>query len=111
MMNCTSGAGIAYALYSGKTAGAVAAEAFENGKLRRDPLKRYQEQWASFYGKQQGRSYAIKEALIDFADPFLDDVARAVTRKGAKSLTILSIFMRAFWTRPLLLLKVFRLLR
>jgi digeranylgeranylglycerophospholipid reductase len=111
MMNCVSGAGIAYALYSGKTAGTVAAESFAEGKCRRESLKNYQDQWASFYGKQQDRSYAIKEAMIGFPDAFLDDVARAVTRKGARSMNILSIFIRAFYKRPLLLMKVIPLLK
>lgn len=111
MMNCMSGAGIAYALYSGKTAGTVAAESFAEGKCRRKLLMRYQDQWVSFYGKQQNRSYAVKEAMIGFPDAFLDDIARAVTRKGAKPMSILSIFIRAFYKRPLLLMKVIRLLK
>jgi digeranylgeranylglycerophospholipid reductase len=111
MMNCVSGAGIAYALYSGKIAGTVAAQSFVNGKCRPEMLASYQDQWASFYGKQQDRSHAIKEVMVGFPDAFLDDVARSATRNSARKMSILSIFVKAFYKRPLLLLKVVRLLR
>jgi digeranylgeranylglycerophospholipid reductase len=111
MMNCVSGAGIAYALYSGKIAGTVAAQSFVNGKCRTEMLASYQDQWASFYGKQQDRSHAIKEVMVGFPDAFLDDVARSATKNSARKMSILSIFVKAFYKRPLLLLKVVRLLR
>lgn len=111
MMNCVSGAGIAYALYSGRAAGTVAAESFSGGMCSHESLKEYQNRWASFYGRQQDRSYAIKEVMVGFTDAFLDGVARSVMRNGAKKMSILSIFVKAFISRPLLLLKVMRLLR
>lgn len=111
MMNCVSGAGIAYALYSGKIAGSTAAASFSNGECRHEKLSAYQDQWASFYGKQQLRSYSIKEVMIGFPDSFLDDIARSTTKKATRNLSILSVFVKAFYKRPLLLLKVIRLLR
>ncbi len=111
MMNCVSGAGIAYALYSGKIAGVTAAESFVNGAFSSERLLRYQHVWSKFYGKQQNRSYSIKEVMIDFPDSFLDAVARSATKGGSKSLSILSVFVKAFYMRPLILLKVIRLLR
>jgi digeranylgeranylglycerophospholipid reductase len=111
MMNCVSGAGIAYALFSGKTAGSVAAESFAGGVCRHNMLKKYEKLWASFYGKQQLRSFSLKEVMVSFSDDFLDDVARSISKNARKKMNILSIFVKAFSRRPLLLLKVIRLLR
>ncbi len=82
MMNCVSGAGIAYALYSGKIAGITAAKSFADSTCSHAVLKEYQAQWASFYGKQQDRSHAVKEVMVGFTDAFLDDVARSIAKNG-----------------------------
>jgi digeranylgeranylglycerophospholipid reductase len=111
MMNCVSGAGIAYALFSGKTAGTIAAESFSGGVCRHEILKKYEKQWASFYGRQQLRSFSLKEVMVTFSDDFLDDIARSISKNTRKKMNILSIFIKAFSRRPLLLLKVIRLLR
>jgi digeranylgeranylglycerophospholipid reductase len=111
MMNCASGAGIAYALFSGKTAGTVASESFDGGVCRHNMLKKYEKQWASFYGKQQLRSFSLKEVMVGFSDDFLDDIARSISKNSRKKINILSIFIKAFSRHPLLLPKVLRLLR
>jgi digeranylgeranylglycerophospholipid reductase len=110
MMNCVSGAGIAYALFSGKVAGMVAGKAFENGACRFEKLKEYERQWASHYGKQQLRSFSIKEIMVGFTDKFMDDMARTVTRSKKGKMNILRIFIRAFAKHPFHLWKVIKLL-
>jgi digeranylgeranylglycerophospholipid reductase len=111
MVNCVSGAGIAYALFSGKAAGITAAQAFENGKCRYKKLKNYEHQWASHYGKQQLRSVSVKEIMVGFTDRFMDDMARAVTKSKSGKMNILRIFIRAFAKHPFHLWKVIQLLR
>jgi len=111
MVNCVSGAGIAYALFSGKTAGAIAAQSFENGACRFEKLKEYQRQWASHYGRQQLRSVSVKEIMVGFTDTFMDDMARAVTKSKNGKMNILRIFIRAFARHPFHLWKVIQLLR
>jgi flavin-dependent dehydrogenase len=111
MMNCISGAGIAYALFSGKTAGVIAGQAFENGNCRLDRLKEYERQWATHYGKQQNRSFAVKEIMIGFSDKFMDEMARSLTRSKKGKVNILKIFLKAFAKHPLHLWKVFQLLK
>jgi flavin-dependent dehydrogenase len=98
-------------LFSGKTAGTVAAESFAGGLCRHDMLKKYEKQWTSFYGRQQLRSFSLKEVMVTFSDDFLDDIARSISKNTRKKMNILSIFIKAFSSRPLLLLKVIRLLR
>ena len=111
MMNCVSGAGIAYALFSGKTAGTTAGMSFTDGVLNRTFLKKYEKKWASFYGKQQLRSFKLKEVMVGFTDEFLNEIARSVAKTDPKKVNILSIFIKAFSRHPMLLFKVIKLLR
>jgi digeranylgeranylglycerophospholipid reductase len=111
MMNCVSGAGIAYAFFSGKAAGTAAAESFVNGTCRYKALKKYEKAWASFYGKQQLRSFSLKEIMVGFSDRFLDDIARSIAKNPGKKVDVLSLFKKAFSNHPLQLLKVIKLLR
>ena len=111
LVNCVSGAGIAYALFSGKAAGTVAAQSFEKGVCRFEKLKEYERQWASHYGKQQLRSVSVKEIMVGFTDRFMDDMARSVTKSKNGKMNILRIFIRAFAKHPFHLWKVIQLLR
>jgi digeranylgeranylglycerophospholipid reductase len=111
MMNCVSGAGMGYALFSGKAAGTVAGKAFVNGTCRYEALKEYERQWASHYGKQQIRSVSIKEIMVGFTDRFMDDMATSVTKSKNGKMNILRIFLRAFAKHPFHLWKVIQLLR
>jgi digeranylgeranylglycerophospholipid reductase len=110
-VNCTTGAGIAYALYSGKTAGTVAAQAFSNGVCNYRVLKDYEKAWASHYGKQQRRSHALKDTMVTFSDAFLDDVAVSLSKTDMQNMSVLKIFVKAFSKHPLQLLKVIRLFK
>jgi digeranylgeranylglycerophospholipid reductase len=110
-VNCVSGAGIAYALYTGKIAGTIAGKSFIHDKCDFKSLKVYEKEWARFYGKQQLRSFSIKEVMVGFSDAFLDDVAKSVLQGKNKNQSILQIFIKAFSKYPLLLFKVIRLLK
>jgi len=113
MVNCVSGAGIAYALFSGKTAGEVAAKSFIGNECKYEYLKEYEKKWNSFYGKQQIRSYSLKETMVNFDDNFIEKIASEIDLKikKNKNINILSIFIKAFSLRPLMLLKVIKLLK
>jgi digeranylgeranylglycerophospholipid reductase len=111
MMNCVSGAGIAYALYSGKIAGTAAGTSFRDGVCDWSSLRDYEKKWASFYGRQQIRSFKLKEVMVGFPDEFLDSIAQSVSKADPNKVSVISIFFKAFSKHPLLLLKVMKLLR
>jgi digeranylgeranylglycerophospholipid reductase len=110
-VNAVNGAGLAYSLYAGKLAGTVAARAFGGGGLRRGALFEYQREWAKAFGKQQERSFALKEFIMSADDAFLDKTAAALAREAPGKVSYLRVFMRAFASRPWLLLKAFNLFR
>jgi geranylgeranyl reductase family len=108
-MNCSTGAGINYALYAGRLAGTIVAQSFDAGKCRYGHLKLYEKEWARHYGKQQVRSYALKEAMLKFSDNFYNKIAASISGKDINTLNVLKLFLAAFSKHPLLMFKAFRL--
>ena len=112
-VNCATGAGIAYSFFSGKAAGAAAAAAFKEAKpgahCNFDVLKKYEKDWAAYYGKQQRRSYSLKETMVGFSDAFLDDVAKSLKKTDPHKLKVSRVFLKAFSKHPMQLLKVLKL--
>jgi digeranylgeranylglycerophospholipid reductase len=109
-VNCTSGAGLAYSFFSGKTAGLAAAQAFVRGdRCNFNLLKKYEKQWASYYGKQQKRSYSLKKTIVKFTDSFYDEIAASLQKVDPGALNVTRVFVKAFSRHPLQLLKVLKL--
>jgi digeranylgeranylglycerophospholipid reductase len=108
-VNCMSGAGIHYSLYAGKTAGTIAANAFKSGSFDQSALKEYEKAWWKTYGKQQMRSFALKEFVLKSDDAFLDRIALSLSKEPSEKMNYLRVFIRTFARNPLLLIKAIRL--
>lgn len=109
-VNCISGAGIHYSLYAGKLAGTIAAQAISgNGRVDHAALRQYEKEWKRRYGKQQDRSYALKEFVLKTDDAFLDRIADSLSREPAERMNYLRVFTRTFARHPLLLMKAVKL--
>ena len=72
---------------------------------------RYEKEWASFHGKQQKRSYLIKEIMSKFSDGDLDRIANILKKQDASRMSLFKVFFTAFSRHPLVLLKVFKLFK
>ncbi|MCL2688875.1 MAG: NAD(P)/FAD-dependent oxidoreductase [Chitinispirillia bacterium] len=111
-VNAINGAGIAYSLYAGKLAGETAAKAITKSKpVNYKRLLRYQKEWAKNFGRQQERSFALKEFLMKTDDGFLNKIAESLAKEDPKNISYLRVFTRTFASRPLLLLKVLKLFK
>ncbi len=110
-VNAINGAGIAYSLYAGRLAGAAAAAAFSGESFCGKALLGYQRAWAKNFGKQQERSFALKEFVMSADDAFLDKIADSLSKEPPGAVSYLRVFMRTFSSRPLLLFKAFKLFR
>ncbi|HLV32317.1 MAG TPA: NAD(P)/FAD-dependent oxidoreductase [Chitinispirillaceae bacterium] len=111
-VNCLSGAGIAYSLYAGKHCGQIAARAFSNGSIDYSFLNKYQQVWDKRYGKQQIRSYSLKEFVTKNADDdFLNRIAVSLSKEDPQKMNYLRVFVRTFSRHPVLLFKAFKLFR
>ncbi|NLP01362.1 MAG: NAD(P)/FAD-dependent oxidoreductase [Fibrobacter sp.] len=109
-VNCISGAGIGYALFAGKLCGRIAGEAVKGDMIDYDHLREYEKIWKKTYGKQQNRSFALKEFVINHADDrFLDRVANALCKEKPEKMNYMRVFARAFAHNPILLFKAFKL--
>jgi digeranylgeranylglycerophospholipid reductase len=109
-VNCISGAGIHYSLYAGKLAGTIAAQAFSgNGAVNYRSLMRYETEWKKTYGKQQDRSFALKEFVLKTDDAFLDRIAASLAKEPPARMNYMRVFTRTFARRPFLLLKAMKL--
>jgi digeranylgeranylglycerophospholipid reductase len=111
-VNSINGAGIAYSLYAGKTAGTAAAKSIrKDGTCDHRVLMEYHRQWAKSFGKQVDRSFALKEFIMSADDSFLDNIAASLSKEDPNKISYLRVFTRAFASKPLLLLKAFKLFR
>ncbi len=108
-VNCLNGGGIGYALCAGLYAGLAGATALKKNDVRKETLKEYKIKWEKHLGKQQKRSYRVKENLLNLKDEELDKIANNIKYK-ADSLSLLSLFSRVFIHKPSLLWKIFKLL-
>lgn len=113
-VNAVSGAGISYSLFAGKTAGTAAKEAVQSSKESIDYklLKKYEQIWSKKYGKQQQRSFALKEFLAKNGnDTFLNRIAESLSKENPEKINYLRVFLKTFAGNPLLLYKAFRLFK
>ena len=107
-----SGAGINYSIYAGQQAGKIASEAFRNNSIDYEHLQIYEKIWSSGLGKQQLRSFALKKFLVErHNDKFLNRIAASLSRKKPEKLSILVVFLRAFISNPIALIKAFLLFK
>jgi digeranylgeranylglycerophospholipid reductase len=109
-VNCISGAGIAYSLFAGKLAGKVAAEAISKDGVNYSLLHTYEKQWKQRYGKQQERSFALKEFVTHHTDDaFLNKVAATLAKNKSGRIRYLNVFLSTFSRHPILLFKASKL--
>ncbi len=77
-VNCLNGGGLSYALSAGFWAGRAAAEALKAGDVSAKMLSSYPRRWKQTLGKQQKRSYHLKEALLELTDREIDRIAHKI---------------------------------
>lgn len=111
-VNALNGAGISYSLFAGKTAGKVASGAISKGVVNYLKLNEYEKIWKNIHGKQQNRSYILKEFLAKNGnDQFLDRIAKSLSKENPEKINYLRVFLKTFARNPFLLYKAFHLLR
>jgi len=109
--NCLNGGGISYSLATGRSAGLVGARALKKGDTSEDQLKQYQLEWEKGLGKQQKRSYYIKEALLPFSDDEFDGIARRISKMGGLgAMSLFAVFVHVFIRRPSMFWKLYKFL-
>jgi digeranylgeranylglycerophospholipid reductase len=103
-VNPTSGGGIISGMIGGMIAGQVAAEAIQRNDLSN--LMDYEKQWHKRLGGRHEIFYNIKEAISNFSDDTLNNIAESALKLPEEKRTLGGIFRAALWNKPSMLIEV-----
>ena len=111
MANCLDGGGINYALNAAKMAGRVALNALQADDTSVKRLKAYDREWQKSIGKQQIRTYKLKNAVLKVKDPTIEAAARVLREKSSSDIGFLDILKLTIKNQPALLLEAIKLFK
>jgi digeranylgeranylglycerophospholipid reductase len=103
-VNPVSGGGIVSGMIGGMIAGQVAAEAFKTNDL--SMLPEYEKRWHKRLGWRHEVFYNIKEAISNFSDSTLNNIADSALKLPEEKRTLGGIFRAALWNQPSMLVDV-----
>ena len=103
-VNPTSGGGIVSGMIGGMIAGQVAAEVIKRNDLSN--LMDYEKQWHKRLGGRHEIFYNIKEAISNFSDDTLNNIAESALKLPEEKRTLGGIFRAALWNKPSMLIEV-----
>jgi digeranylgeranylglycerophospholipid reductase len=103
-VNPTSGGGIISGMIGGMIAGQVVAEALKENDLSH--LKEYEKRWHQRLGGRHEVFYNIKEAISNFSDDTLNNIAESALKLPEEKRTLGGIFRTALWNHPSMLIEV-----
>jgi len=85
-------------------AGQVAAEALKQKDLSH--LMEYEKRWHKRLGGRHEVFYNIKEAISNFSDDTLNNIAESALKLPEEKRTLGGIFRAALWNQPSMLIEV-----
>ncbi len=103
-VNPLSGGGIISGMIGGMIAGEVAVEALQKNDLSH--LSEYERRWHRRLGWRHEVFYRIKEAIAEFSDQTLNNIADSALKLPQNKQTLGGIFRTALWNQPSLLIDV-----
>jgi digeranylgeranylglycerophospholipid reductase len=103
-VNPTSGGGIVSGMIGGMIAGQVAAEALKQNDLSQ--LMEYEKRWHKRLGGRHEVFYKIKEAISNFSDDTLNNIAESALKLPEEKRTLGGIFRASLWNQPSMLIEV-----
>ena len=107
-MNPVTGGGISSGMTGGWIAGQVAAMQIQKDKIDEKSLKVYTDWIHKEFGKNYTRVYNIKNAISQFTDDDLDNIAVKVKNIPREKRTLTKIFSTALIKKPTLVLDVIK---
>ena len=107
-----TGGGIYNAMYTGRLAGEVAAEAIKNGDTSKKALMVYDKTWREGpLGHALVRNYAVKEAFIKMDDEKLNSIIHSMSDMSLDDISVKALVKEIFRANPWLARELPRLLR
>lgn len=103
-VNPVSGGGIISGMIGGMIAGEVATESLKRNDL--SYLTEYEKLWQKRLGWRHEVYYKIKEAISNFSDDTLNNIAESALKLPEEKQTLGGIFRAALWNQPSMLIEV-----
>ncbi len=103
-VNPVSGGGIISGMIGGMIAGQVAADVLKKNDLSK--LTEYEKLWHKRLGWRHEVFYNIKEAISNFSDETLNNIAESALKLPEEKQTLGAIFRTALWNQPSMLIEV-----
>jgi len=103
-VNPVSGGGIISGMIAGMIAGQVAVEAIKTNDF--SILQDYEKRWQKRLGWRHDVFYNIKEAISNFSDETLNNIAESALKLPESKRTLGGIFRAALWKQPSMLIEV-----
>jgi digeranylgeranylglycerophospholipid reductase len=103
-VNPVSGGGIISGMIGGMIAGEVAAEALKQNDFSH--LSEYEKRWQKRLGWRHEVFYKIKEAISNFSDDTLNNIAESALKLPEEKQTVGGVFRAALWNQPSMLIEV-----
>lgn len=100
-VNPLSGGGITSGMIGGSIAGEIAGKAVKSNNFKL--LNEYPKLWHQRVGKRHEIYYKIKNAIYNFNDEILNNIARSAVKIPESERTLLSIFKIALYDKPSLI--------
>lgn len=102
-----TGGGIYGALYTGKIAAEVGADALAKGDVSKRALMKYDETWReSYLGKALARNYQIKEVFVKLSDDDLNAIIHSVSKMNLSEFNTLSLIKNIITANPKLAIRL-----
>jgi len=111
MANCLDGGGITYSMNSAKLAATVAVEAIKEDDVSEKRLKIFEKRWKSGIGKQQERTYRLKDAVLKVTDNTIEAAAKSLIHKDPSKLKYIDLLKMTVKNQPSLILEAIKLFK
>ncbi len=111
MANCLDGGGITFALNSAKLAAETAVAALSSGITSAKALSPYEKNWRNGIGKQQARTFKLKNAVLKVTDETIEKAAQSLRKKKFEELNYMDLLKTTIYNQPGLLLEAFKLFK
>ncbi|MBL8029448.1 MAG: NAD(P)/FAD-dependent oxidoreductase [Fibrobacteres bacterium] len=111
MANCLDGGGITFALNSASIAAKVASDALSNGDTSLKALSPYEKEWQNGIGKQQERTFKLKNAVLKVTDDTIEKAAKSLIKKKFEDLEYMDLLKTTIFNQPSLILEAIKLFK
>jgi flavin-dependent dehydrogenase len=109
MANCLDGGGITYSMNAAKLAASVACDALRAGDTSAGRLSAFEKRWRSGTGRQQVRTYKLKNAVLKVKDSTIESAAKMLLNRDPSRLKYIDLLKLTIKNQPALLLEAVKL--